>query len=946
MQTKKKTARRSLAVSAVALLLSVAMLVGTTFAWFTDTVTSGTNTITAGNLDIEVSYKNETTHDWKAMEDDSSLFSSNLWEPGHTEFVTLKIENKGTLALNYKVLVTPVSEKGGVNVKGNSFKLSDYLVVKTTEPSTTDPNFPSRQAARAAAGGETGLADVNTLTQTGTMLGKTGDTPVVEYVTLVVYMPETVENEANYKTGTEPPSIDLGIKVLATQKTKENDSFGNNYDEEAVNDSFYNVGAYYDYYPQVRASEAVVADGNTVITATGKLNSNDDNVITLAKVTVPHAAVAEDATTLTVSVKPVEATNQDALNTIQTEKNNGRETANFDIKVEGIDSNNNQPISVEVFVGKGLSNVKVYHNGTVITDASYNETTGIVSFTTTRFSDFTVAYDPAAAAIGSKTYGSLQLAVDAAQNDKTVLLLKDVTEDITTPAGKAVILNLNGYKITNKTGDTITVPLTGTLTVIGNGTVDNVTNGRAAVVNNGTANLKGGAYTRSAEASTTTSSGNGNSYYNILNHGVMTIEPGVSVVSSGAFSSLIDSGYADYSSTDPRKGYVESTNQAAPTLIINGGTFSGGINTIKNDDNAILTINDGAFSNVTQAVVQNNNVATITGGTFNAGSAHVLENKKYDTDYNAGKLTVTGGTFTGMLYTTTGATWNITGGTFSSNPRVFVAIGYEVKENGAWFEVVVSCGAKTELNTEIPADKTVITSQDELNAALTSAQNDGANTLYVGKGTFKIDNVDCDGKNFVFVGAGYDKTILNYGSQPYNPEGEAGSCYAFEGSNVTFKDVTLQDVNGNDAGYDGFVRCAGLTFENCVLKSRMTYLGENGTVSFANCTFETPKYAAWIYSTQTYNFSNCLFTSSTGRFLNVYSETNIEPVINATECKFVDSSDGTDSNAVFNIKRTAKTKLTIKDCVVTGASPMYKVESENGTVVVIDSRTVYGTTVS
>ena len=194
----------------------------------------------------------------------------------------------------------------------------------------------------------------------------------------------------------------------------------------------------------------------------------------------------------------------------------------------------------------------------------------------------------------------------------------------------------------------------------------------------------------------------------------------------------------------------------------------------------------------------------------------------------------------------------------------------------------------------------------------------------------------------VFVGSGYEKTTLKYGTQPGSNGGEQGSCYSFEGANVTFKDVTLQDVNGDDVDYKGFVRSNGLTFENCLLKSRMTNLGENGTVSFKNCTFNTPKYAAWIYSSQTYNFNNCLFESKTGRFLNIYNENNIQPVINATECRFIDTSNGTDSNAVFNIKPTAKTKLTITDCVVTGASPLYKVGSDNGTTVTVDGKTVYG----
>ena len=853
MQTKKKTARRSLAVSAVALLLSVAMLVGTTFAWFTDTVTSGTNTITAGNLDIEVSYKNDTTNTWTPMEGDSSLFSSNLWEPGHTEFVTLKIENKGTLALNYKVLVTPVSEKGGVNVDGNSFKLSDYLVVKTIK-NTVDPNYRSRTEARSAAGEVKGLAEVNTLTQTGTMVGKDTEGYAEQYVTLVVYMPEDVDNKANYKTGTEPPSIDLGIKVLATQKTEEHDSFGNNYDEEAVNDSFYKVGAYYDYYPQVRASEAVVADDNTVITATGKLKSNDDNVITLAKVTVPHAAVAADATTLTVTVVPKapaqSTTDKPGLSAeIQ---NSNRETANFDIKVEGVASTNDEDITVEVFVGKGLSNVKVYHNGDEIDGTVYNADTGIVTFKTKTFSDYTVAYDVAAAAIGSKTYGSLQLAINAAQTGETITILKDTTENgqIVFPGDKTLTVDLNGKNIT-AVGDNsgFWAKIDGNVTFKGDGYVGDKTHESVGYLFylTGTLSIEGNA----------------------------TYECGLTVVQ------------------------LSSDNAE---LYIKGGSYIGG-----QWNNVYWTIN------------------------------------KIDKYRNTAKAEIAGGRF---------YEFDPSNGHTENPADNFVAIGYDVKENGDWFEVVekvydFSCGAKTELNTKIPDDATIITTQAQLEQALADAQSVGTNTLYVGAGEFKINNnVNCDGKTIVFVGAGFDKTKLIYGSQPGNPKGEGGSCFSYEGSTVTFKDATLSDVNGDDVDYKGFVRCAGLTFENCVLKSRMTYLGENGVVSFEHCTFETPKYAAWIYNSQTYNFSNCLFNSPTGRFLNVHSESNITPTIKATECKFIDSSNGTDSKAVFNIKEKAKTTLIIKDCVVTGASPMYNVQTENGTVVNIDGKIVYGTTVN
>ena len=163
----------------------------------------------------------------------------------------------------------------------------------------------------------------------------------------------------------------------------------------------------------------------------------------------------------------------------------------------------------------------------------------------------------------------------------------------------------------------------------------------------------------------------------------MTIDKDVTVKQNGNYSSLVANGYYNYSATEKgdRTAYIESVGQDAPQLTINNGTFSGGINTIKNDDNAILTINNGEFSNVTQAVVQNNNIATVNGGTFNAPNYHVLENRKFNGNYNAGELTVTGGNFTGSIMVTSGATTSITGGTFSSDVSAYVAEGY-VQNNG------------------------------------------------------------------------------------------------------------------------------------------------------------------------------------------------------------------------------------------------------------------------
>ena len=291
-------------------------------------------------------------------------------------------------------------------------------------------------------------------------------------------------------------------------------------------------------------------------------------------------------------------------------------------------------------------------------------------------------------------YSTLAEAINAAADGATVTLVKNAEEDITVSGGKALAIDLNGMKLTNKSGDTIVVEIGATLTVTGSGTVDNVTHGKAAIYNNGTVILNGGSYTRSAEASTSIENANGNSYYNILNHGTMTIEENVSVKSSGSFSSLIANGYYSFSDPNPRSGHVSGTNQETPSLTINGGTFSGGINTIKNDDNATLTVNNGSFSNMTQAVIQNNHVATINSGTFDANTYHAIENRHFDGDHNTGSVTVTNGVFTGGLYTTEGAAWNITGGTYSSDPSEYVAEGYIARTNNDGKYVVSMVGTE------------------------------------------------------------------------------------------------------------------------------------------------------------------------------------------------------------------------------------------------------------
>ena len=258
------------------------------------------------------------------------------------------------------------------------------------------------------------------------------------------------------------------------------------------------------------------------------------------------------------------------------------------------------------------------------------------------------------------------------------VLDKDVTLTagaLTVKSGATVTLDLGTFTLTNKAGEH-TIVNNGTLTITGTGTVDNISHARAALVNKegATAELNGGSFTRSKENGQNKEDSGGNSYYNIQNFGKMTINDGVLVKQDGGFSSMVANGYYD------------GTNKTnTPTLIINGGKFIGGLNTIKNDDCGKLTINNGVFENVEQHAVFNVNEAEIKGGTYAMdGNDSVLYNRKYNDTNDKGLLTVEGGTFTAKDGVPTITVYDanskptITGGTFSSDVSTYATEGTAV----------------------------------------------------------------------------------------------------------------------------------------------------------------------------------------------------------------------------------------------------------------------------
>ena len=224
----KTNSKKALLSSAFALVLSVAMLIGTTFAWFTDTASTAVNKIQAGNLDIKLAYKNSTTGgEFKEANKETPVFDNNaLWEPGHVEYVVLKVSNTGSLALKYKLGINIASETGSTNVNNNAFKLSDYIrfAVLNDDQSSLDRD------ALVAAATDSKLIKEGYSKEDHLLAGENNE----KVVTLVVWMPTDVGSEANHKTEVTAPSIDLGISVAATQDTVEKDSFDNTYDKDAV----------------------------------------------------------------------------------------------------------------------------------------------------------------------------------------------------------------------------------------------------------------------------------------------------------------------------------------------------------------------------------------------------------------------------------------------------------------------------------------------------------------------------------------------------------------------------------------------------------------------------------------------------------------------------------------------------------------------------------------
>ena len=319
--TSSKSTKRALVSSALAIIMCVAMLIGATFAWFTDTASTAVNKIQAGNLDIKVEYAKEKMNDdgtlageltdWAPIDNATNVFDPNaLWEPGRTEYVVFRITNNGNLALKYQLSLETLAQKPGINKAGEEFYLADYLCASAkvnAGPGEVGSGVSSLGAFMTKLN-DLGVAGVKNVldpehhpltdaTVNGTLLpGKTNCVP------MAIWMPTSVGNEANAISPDKAATIDFGINVVATQDTVESDSFNNQYDADAPLDfepvstadelkAAATNGKNVQLTQDVTLTDALTFDNAVTIDLNGKtltssLNSNGYSLVTYADATI------------------------------------------------------------------------------------------------------------------------------------------------------------------------------------------------------------------------------------------------------------------------------------------------------------------------------------------------------------------------------------------------------------------------------------------------------------------------------------------------------------------------------------------------------------------------------------------------------------------------------------------------------------------------------------
>ena len=364
-----KTTKKSALMSAMALFLCLTMLLGTTWAWFTDSVTSSGNKIQAGNLKLDLEMLNKETGAYESIKTSKDpIFNYNLWEPGYTDVKLLKVENEGSLSLKWKAMFVSDAEVS---------KLAEVIDV-WVKPSVDELAYSADRESISAENGwrNVGTLDnfINTLSETtyGNLLPYS-----CAYLGIALHMQESAGNDYQ-KIGLEA----FDIQIVATQMSQEEDSFGKDYDNDAE-------------WPNGEMKFKVPFSFDDVATIYGELA---EDKIVVDPESGAYAIIPAGAK-IVEGVEPYFSGNG-----IGNSGTFSDEIRSYDIHIEGIASDNTKPITV--FIGKilpaglGETELKLYHEDVQMTRVNsvedfainnqftYDAETGAVVLYVTNFSVF------------------------------------------------------------------------------------------------------------------------------------------------------------------------------------------------------------------------------------------------------------------------------------------------------------------------------------------------------------------------------------------------------------------------------------------------------------------------------------------------------------------------------------------------------------------------------
>ena len=385
-----KNKKMALLHSVIALLLCVSMLVGSTFAWFTDSVKTGINTIAAGVLDVELYHSNAAVQN-EQVNSNTKLFmdlqgSPILWEPGVVSFENLRVANAGDLALTYQLALATDNENFIID-GNNQYGLSQILQVGVVEGGITATD------RAGVVGAVTEWTTLASFLRSGSLLAAGEET----WGVVVYWQPGEDDNRWNLNNGKtlnegETLQIDLGVKLIATQEMEESDSIDKTYDENAK-------AEFFDGFQGGSAGAVVTADDQGITTAEVAMKGGDVSAVIPTGVQV---ASGVNSLALTVTKKAASEAN------IQLKEN--EEMRPLDVHIAGVAQGNTVPmlITLKHYLSTGINTgaLTLYHvekgqtvamtqvaNPVNHNEFSYDPATGDVTLALASFSEVAVVAD-------------------------------------------------------------------------------------------------------------------------------------------------------------------------------------------------------------------------------------------------------------------------------------------------------------------------------------------------------------------------------------------------------------------------------------------------------------------------------------------------------------------------------------------------------------------------